>query len=375
LPTDPPARPLRLCFVCDELPPAPGGGIGSYTHTLGKCLRELGHEVLAVGLYPRRFDWDPAGPRVEAVPLPARGGRRALHERLVALHQRHPLDLVEWPSYQGPFLRAIPGVTDIIRLHSWLPPAPDRRLSPAAWLMQWRRRRALQLIPNWSAPSRWALEQSQAGAGCTPKRAAVIPNPVDVRRFHPPPDGVRRAPGVLFVGAFAEHKGAFALARALSFVLKEFPAARARFIGRDPEGNGAERIREILGEQLAARVEIRGQMDINNVAGEMQRARIVAMPGTRETFGLAWAEAMASGAAVIGSTAAAGPETVTDGEAGLLVPPESEDALISALRRLLADDTLCERLGRRGRELAVERYALEKVAGQTLEYYRRCLGD
>jgi glycosyltransferase involved in cell wall biosynthesis len=76
---------------------------------------------------------------------------------------------------------------------------------------------------------------------------------------------------------------------------------------------------------------------------------------------------------VIGSTAAAGPETVTDGEAGLLVPPDSEETLISALRKLLADDDLCERLGRRGREIAVERYALEKVAARTVEFYRQCL--
>ena len=68
------------------------------------------------------------------------------------------------------------------------------------------------------------------------------------------------------------------------------------------------------------------------------------------------------------STAVGGvPEVVTDGENGLLVPPNDADALAAALRRILEDDELHARLAARtkpsvaaiGREAIYER--LERI--------------
>ena len=58
------------------------------------------------------------------------------------------------------------------------------------------------------------------------------------------------------------------------------------------------------------------------------------LPSRYEGFGMAYAEAIAHGLPVIGTTAGAIPETVPD-SAGVLVPPDDVPALAAALRRLI----------------------------------------
>src|SRR5262249_59842338 len=56
-------------------------------------------------------------------------------------------------------------------------------------------------------------------------------------------------------------------------------------------------------------------------------------------------EAMACGCPVVASTAGGGPEAVTEGETGLLVPPNDVEAVVRALDRILADAPLRQRMG------------------------------
>ena len=56
-------------------------------------------------------------------------------------------------------------------------------------------------------------------------------------------------------------------------------------------------------------------------------------------------------------------------ENGLLVPAGDAEALVLALRRLIADPELRARMGERGREIAEASFSIEDIARQTLEVY------
>src|SRR5262245_51956678 len=46
---------MRLCFICNEYPPGPHGGIGTFTQVMARSLVRAGHEVRVVGAYPRDY--------------------------------------------------------------------------------------------------------------------------------------------------------------------------------------------------------------------------------------------------------------------------------------------------------------------------------
>jgi glycosyltransferase involved in cell wall biosynthesis len=90
-------------------------------------------------------------------------------------------------------------------------------------------------------------------------------------------------------------------------------------------------------------------------------------PSLFEGFGLPLAEAMACGTPVVGADRTALPELV--GDAGLLVDPESVDAIAEAVTRVLKDRDLAADLGRRGLERS-RRSSWAATARRTLGIYR-----
>ncbi len=72
-------------------------------------------------------------------------------------------------------------------------------------------------------------------------------------------------------------------------------------------------------------------------------------------------EAMLAGMPVVSTRIAGIPEMITDGETGFLVSPKDPPALAAAIEKLLADPVLATRFGMRGREAAVEKFAVEKT--------------
>ncbi|GAC1420381.1 MAG: hypothetical protein NVSMB64_29390 [Candidatus Velthaea sp.] len=75
-------------------------------------------------------------------------------------------------------------------------------------------------------------------------------------------------------------------------------------------------------------------------------AAVVAVPSLAEGYGLVAAEAQACGAAVVAANSSALPEAA--GDAAVLLDPEFRDAWIDALRAIVRDDGLREKLGARG---------------------------
>jgi starch synthase len=65
------------------------------------------------------------------------------------------------------------------------------------------------------------------------------------------------------------------------------------------------------------------------------------------------------------------PEVVLDGETGLLVPPGDAAALAGAIGGLLADPERGAALGARARELAIERFGIDRCVAGYIEVYER----
>ncbi len=378
-------RPLHLCFICNELPPAPAGGIGPCVWTNAVSLAERGHRVVILGCYDRRYDWQVPGVQVYPIISASRRTLRplrvfdpyAIRRHLRMLHRQEPLDLIEWPDFMGLYLDNIPGTVDVVRTHG---PIMSHRLLGVAmrkgqWITEQRELRTLRRIPNWIGISRWFMDEWMRITQAHPRHHTVIYNPVDCALFTPGDPAAREDNLILYAGRLLERKGAFALAQAAKDFLRELPGARLLYLGADFDGVSRARIVELAGAEVASQIDFSDPVSQPRLAEIMRRCAVFAMPSFLESFGNVWAEAMASGTPVVGSRLSCGPEIVPDEQAGLLADPHDPRQITRAVVTLMRDAALRRRLGEQGRALAVERYSTTAMIPKTEQFYRECLAD
>jgi glycosyltransferase involved in cell wall biosynthesis len=141
---------------------------------------------------------------------------------------------------------------------------------------------------------------------------------------------------LLAVGAVVPRKGYDVLVAALAGLAELTVPWRlviAGDCGRSPE-TFQRLAADISGFDLARRIDIRGAVSAAQLASLYAGSDLFVLPSRFEGYGMAYAEAVAHGLPVVGTTAGAIPETVPLG-AGVLVPPDDVAALTATLRRLI----------------------------------------
>jgi glycosyltransferase involved in cell wall biosynthesis len=160
--------------------------------------------------------------------------------------------------------------------------------------------------------------------------AADFPAYMDLGPFLREPLPLPEQPVALFVGVLEPYKNIDGLAAA--WRAADAPG-ELRIVGK---GSRADVVRE-LG--------VRWEQDLTSeqVAQAMDDAWVLVLPSRSEGMGRVLVEAFCRGRGVVGSRAGSIPYLVEDGVSGLLV--DSDDGLAQALRRVLSDRALAERLG------------------------------
>jgi glycosyltransferase involved in cell wall biosynthesis len=107
------------------------------------------------------------------------------------------------------------------------------------------------------------------------------------------------------------------------------------------------------------RVRTLGAVNDAELEALYQRADVFVLASFFEGYGMAYAEALARGLPVIGTTGGAIPDTVPQ-EAGLLVPPGDVPHLTQALRAVMLDKNLRERLSQGAKRAALQQPTWEQ---------------
>ncbi|MCC6904780.1 MAG: glycosyltransferase family 4 protein [Anaerolineae bacterium] len=154
---------------------------------------------------------------------------------------------------------------------------------------------------------------------------------------------------VLFVGNLIERKGLHILIEALS----RLPAGTAdlTIVGNQASDRAyTARIHALIARYgLESTVRLAGTLSDSELAGEMRRSHVLAVPSSYEGFGIVYLEGMGFGLPGIASTAGAAGEIIADGTTGFLAAPGDVSALVSHLTRLAADRSLLIKMSRAAR--------------------------
>ncbi|MFF7632726.1 glycosyltransferase family 4 protein [Kitasatospora sp. NPDC008050] len=204
------------------------------------------------------------------------------------------------------------------------------------------------------------------------RHAVEITPGVDTTRFTPGEPASRRAPVVLYAGRLdrsSAWKGVDVLLHAFAR-LTDLPQARLHLVGGGDALPDLLELAERLG--IAEQVTAHGELIGGELVAAIRSAAVLALPSRTEaeSFGMALVEAMACATPVVGSAVGGIPHVVTDRHTGLLVPPGDPAALAGALRELLTDGELADRLGAAGHRQARQRYDWDGLMDRYLELFR-----
>ena len=204
-------------------------------------------------------------------------------------------------------------------------------------------------------------------------RLTVVPVGVDASVFRPYDDVVKKK-GRLMVTSSSDvpMKGLVPLLEATAKLRGERDIDLIVIGQPNPKGRVAATIERLgLGDIVTT---ITGVSD-DALARLYGEAEVAIVPSLYEGFSLPAIEAMSCAVPVVATTGGALPEVVgVSGETGLLVEPNNPEALVEAIRSLLDDATLRQRLGDNGRQRVIERFTWQVTARGTAACYEAILG-
>lgn len=168
-------------------------------------------------------------------------------------------------------------------------------------------------------------------------------------------------------GTAAADKGTYDLVAAMRYLWNEGRAATLVHTG--PMLSQARQFFADLPAETQAHIRLLGFVEKSVQADVLAATDVLALPSRTDSFGIAFLDAWANGVPVIGANAGGIPGVVSDGVDGLLVPFGDVPALANALRRLLDDPALRQRLGVAGREKVHAQYTWDRIVASVERLY------
>jgi glycosyltransferase involved in cell wall biosynthesis len=364
-----PARPVRVCFLIDELSRA-----GTETQLVALIRRLDRRRVrpflcLLRGDHPRSRALEPDCCPVLRLDVPKLCAPAALGQalRMARFLRRQRIDVLQVyfrdSTYFGVLVGRLAGVPCIVRTRNNLGyalTALDRRLGRLC------NRLADFTLANCAACRDAAL----ADEGPPRNSVVVLENGVDLARFANVPTirAFRDPPRVGAISNLRPVKGLDVFIRAAADVARSHPGAVFTVGG---EGTMREELEGLAGDLgLAERFELPGA--VADVPTFLHRLDVCVLCSRSEGLSNAVLEYMAAGRPVVATAVGGTPELIEDGVHGLLVPPGDAAALAAAVRRLLDDPALAVRLAAAARRRARERFGRERMIARFEAFYESC---
>lgn len=399
---------MRVDIVTKEYPPEIYGGAGVHVTELVRAMR-AGDATGALDLRVRAFGAprDEAGVTSYAVPAElagANGAIQTLGTDLEIVTDVAGADLVHshtwYANFAGHLSSLLYGIPHVLTAHSLEPLRPWKaeQLGGGYAVSSYLERTAYA-----SAAAIVAVSEGMRGdilrsyPSLDPAKVRVIYNGIDTLEWAPREDAALLAglgvdpsrPSVVFVGRITRQKGLPYLLRAAELLPPEVQLILCAGAPDTPQI--LEEVTALVRGLQATRsgvVWIDRLLPRESLRTILTAATTFVCPSVYEPLGIVNLEAMACGAAVVGTATGGIPEVVVDGVTGRLVPidqvadgtgtPLDPERFVADLARTLtevvADPARAAAFGEAGRRRAVEEFSWARIAAQTSALYAEVAG-
>lgn len=180
---------------------------------------------------------------------------------------------------------------------------------------------------------------------------------------------------ILFFGIIEPQKGLMILIKALPEIKKSIPDVLLLIAGQPFEDVGPY-IKEIKQLNLEESVKLKlGYIAIHEIPNVFKVADLVVLPYNQVSQSGVVLSAYSFGKPVVATSVGGISEIVDEGKTGLLIPPDNPKALAKAVIRLLKDDVLREKMGKKALEIVQKNHSWDSIAEKTELIYRSLLNQ
>jgi len=346
----------RLCILGDD----PCGGSEVVLWEDARILEDAG---ISVRVYARAAR---NGAPVTTLPFHTSCAQLNTIEYARGLLRREPEALIM--AYNEPALAGCAPERTVVRF-DWSTPLP-RCWNWPLWISRFERAR--YLFPSESERQIFLEHHARIPS----RQAVAVHNAVDLELFTPrkeTPLGDRDgAIRIGFAGQWSAGKGVPELLTAWSEVKELLPGMQLYLAGgpelwkRHDEAPGTGESTALIREmERRGLVHLAGTIPRHKMPQFWNSVDIAVVPSLSESFGLAALEALACGVPVIATAVGGLKEVVVDGECGLLVPPGSATGLSRALREVIGNKSLRQRLTA-GARFRAQEFSLQRRSHELL---------
>lgn len=372
---------MRILLVCRSFPPRVSGR-SSHCHDLAVALKGAGHDVAVVSQYKQSgvltpyTDGEPVAIEgVEVVGVEELGREDdidRLTEAVRLASERFLPDVVHAHAVYPPGFSALRAVGGRVPVALTAHGGDGTRLAQCCAFHRVTSRWILQNVSGLVYVSPSYQRRVEALHGRSFPRSVVVINPVNTRHFRPrPANGAGnkngKKPVILFHGRVERQKGIEVFLKAAS-LMREKRDAEFLVSGPGRYLDEAKRLARRL--RLDDVLTFLGPVSYEDTPAVYHRADVYSLPTEHEGCGLTLLEAMACGLPAVSTRAAGVTDLITDGENGVLVPPNDPVALSEALRTLVDDVPRRAHLAERGRRWVEERHDWRGRVEEFLDVYR-----
>ena len=389
---------MRVDMITKEYPPEIYGGAGVHVAELVSALRRsIDVQVRAFG-----SDRDEGGTKAYRTPaelIDANAAVQTLGTDLTMVGDIAGADVVHshtwYANFAGHIASQLHGIPHVLTAHSLEPLRPWKAeqlgggyaVSSGIEKLAYENAAAIVAV---SGGMRADILRSYPAVD--PARVRVIHNGIDVEQWRPITDAAFLAgigmdpdrPSVVFVGRITRQKGLPYLLRAAAELPPEVQLVLCAGAPDTPEimAEVQEGVRR-LQQTREGVIWIERMLPRGELSAILTAATTFVCPSVYEPLGIVNLEAMACGAAVVGTATGGIPEVVDDGVTGRLVPieqltdgtgtPVDPDRYVADLARILTevamDPERAAGYGEAGRERAAREFSWAAIADTTRSLY------
>ncbi|WP_295845695.1 glycogen synthase [uncultured Microbacterium sp.] len=395
---------MRVDIVTKEYPPEIYGGAGVHATELVKALRAEGTEVQVRAFGASRDEADTTSYGVPAELASANGAIQTLGTDLAIVSDISGADVVHshtwYANFAGHLASLLHGIPHVVTAHSLEPLRPWKaeQLGGGYAVSSYIEKTAYEGAAAVVAVSSGMRDDIlRSYPSLDPDKVRVIYNGIDTESWHPVSDDALLAsqgidpsrPSVVFVGRITRQKGLPYLLRAAEQLPPEVQLILCAGAPDTPQIMAE--VQELVRGLQATRdgvVWIEKLLPRNELSAILTAATTFVCPSVYEPLGIVNLEAMACGAAVVGTATGGIPEVVVDGVTGRLVPIEQVqdgtgtpvdperfvDDLARVLTEVVMDAEKARAYGEAGRTRAVEDFSWAAIAETTAALYAEVTG-